>query len=184
MDIIKTLFPCIPASRKIRLPASPGGNQGFLVEKQPHFTHQSTGGYLKEKQSWLSTHEASTQIVTAILTTTTEGPSLDSQIKDIVHQAGGWRESLAASILSAFEQALQKAYELGEALSPIIQNALTKVTEAGRKIKDFADWFKDEHPVWTGVILTVVALGILYLIWPYILSALGFGEIGIVEGEF
>ena len=55
--------------------------------------------------------------------------------------------------------------------------------KAGRQTKDFAKWFVEEHPVWTGVILTVVALGILWLIVPYILSALGFGEIGIVEGE-
>ena len=92
--------------------------------------------------------------------------------------------SLATAILSAFEQALQKALELEEALSPIIKDALAKVMEAGRQTKDFAEWFVDEHPVWTGVILTVVALGILWLTYPYILAVLGFGEVGIVEGEF
>ena len=60
--------------------------------------------------------------------------------------------------------------------------------EAGRRIKDFAEWFEDEHPLWTGVILTVVALSILYLLVPYVLSylgfLLGFEEIGIAEGEF
>jgi hypothetical protein len=34
------------------------------------------------------------------------------------------------------------------------------------------------------VILTLVALGVLWLLWPWILGALGFGEEGIVEGEF
>ena len=56
--------------------------------------------------------------------------------------------------------------------------------EAGRQVKDFEEWFRDEHPIWTGVILTVVVLGILYLTYPYILAALGFEEIGIVEGVF
>ncbi|MCJ1383112.1 hypothetical protein MMC17_006225 [Xylographa soralifera] len=183
MDIIKTVFPCIPAPRKMRLQTSLTGKQRFIAEKQPLFSDQSAS-YPNEKQPLLSTQEASGQIVTAILTAKVKGPSLDSQIKGIIHQAGGWRESLAASIVSAFEQALQKAFELKEALSPIIEDALTKVMQAGRQVKDFAEWFTEEHPVWTGVILTVMALGILWLTWPYLLSALGFGEIGIVEGEF
>ncbi|MCJ1436313.1 hypothetical protein MMC27_005691 [Xylographa pallens] len=183
MDIIKAVFPCIPAPRKLRLQTSLSGNQRFPAEKQPFLATQPGRDYSNEKQPLISTQEASTQIATAILNATNQGPSLDSQIKNIVHQAGGWRESLAKSILSAFEQALHKVIELKEALSPIIQDALAKVIEAGRQSKDFAVWFKDKHPVWTGVILTVVALGILWLTFPYILSALGFEEIGIVEGE-
>ncbi|MCJ1286265.1 hypothetical protein MMC26_005610 [Xylographa opegraphella] len=183
MDIIKTIFPCIPAPRKMDLQTSPIGGQRFVAEKQPFLPNQSAG-YPTEKQPLLSTQEASTQIITVILTSTVKGPSLDSQIQDIVYQAGGWRESLAASILSAFEQALHKAFELKEALNPIIQDAITKVMAAGRQIQDFAEWFKDEHPIWTGVILTLVALGVLWLIFPYILSALGFAETGIVRGEF
>ncbi|MCJ1417999.1 hypothetical protein MMC32_004344 [Xylographa parallela] len=183
MNIIKAVFPCVPAPRKLRLETSLSGNQHFPAEKQPFLATQPGRGYPNEKQPLISIQEASTQIATAILNDTCQGPSLDSQIKNIVHQAGGWRESLAKSILSALEQALHKAFELKEALSPIIQDALAKVMKAGRQTKDFAKWFVEEHPVWTGVILTVVALGILWLIVPYILSALGFGEIGIVEGE-
>lgn len=39
--------------------------------------------------------------------------------------------------------------------------------------------FSKQHPVWC----TVIALGILATLAPYGLTWLGFGEIGIVEGE-
>ena len=43
--------------------------------------------------------------------------------------------------------------------------------------------FAGEHPVLTGVFCAVVALGVLYLLWPVIIEALGFGELGPIEGE-
>ena len=44
--------------------------------------------------------------------------------------------------------------------------------------------FAAEHPLATEVLITVIALGILVELAPYVLGWLGFAELGPVEGEF
>jgi len=176
MDLIKTLFPCIPAPRKPH-------HQTSLEEKQPLLAPRSRT-YPSEKQPSLSIQEASDRIATALLHSTTEDLPLQRQVTNIIHQAGGWTESLAEGILTAFTFLLAKAIELKISITPIIQDAVDKVVEAGKQTAELAEWFVEEHPVWTGVILTLVALGVLWLLWPWILGALGFGEEGIIEASW
>ena len=62
-----------------------------------------------------------------------------------------------------------------------MKEALEKATEAAEKEAGRAAGFAKEHPLYC----TVLALGILvWLGMPWVLTALGFAEEGIVEGVF
>jgi len=184
MDLIKTLFPCIPNPRKPH-------HQAHLPEKKPLLARQSQTypSYPSEKkQPTLSIQEASDQIASVLFHSTAEDIPLQRQVNSIIHQAGGWTESLAEAILTTFTRtlsdALSEAIAPASALPPLIHDALAKVIDAGKQTAELAEWFVEEHPVWTGVILTLVALGVLWLLWPWILGALGFGEEGIIEASW
>lgn len=61
-----------------------------------------------------------------------------------------------------------------------MQVAYEKACEEAKAIEGFAA----EHPVATAVFCTVVALGVLVEVAPYVLGVLGFAELGPVEGEW
>ncbi len=54
--------------------------------------------------------------------------------------------------------------------------------EAFDKASTTADQFIKEHPALVEVVITVVAIGILALLVPWAVEALGFAELGPVEG--
>lgn len=103
------------------------------------------------------------------------GPSLDATIQSIVHAAGGWSEYLAAKALAALEAVLKASKPLNAAM----QVAYDKACEAFKATQGFAS----DHPIATEVVITVIALGILVELAPYVLELLGFAELGPVEGE-
>ena len=59
-------------------------------------------------------------------------------------------------------------------------NAFQKASDAVDAIGEFAR----EHPLWTAAVVAIVVFGILVLLAPYFLEALGFAELGPVEGEY
>ena len=87
----------------------------------------------------------------------------------------GWSEYLATKILSALEAVLKA----GETMNTEMQDAYDKACEAAKGFEGFAA----EHPVATAVFCTVIAIGILMVLAPYAVELLGFGELGLVEGE-
>jgi hypothetical protein len=52
------------------------------------------------------------------------------------------------------------------------------------KVREVAENFVKEHPILTAVIVTVIAIGILAVLVPWAVEALGFGELGPIEGRF
>ena len=103
------------------------------------------------------------------------GPSLDATIQSLVHQAGGWSEYLATKILSALEAVLKA----GKQMNPAMQEAYDKACEAAKMIEGFVA----DHPIATAVFCTVIALGVLVVLSPYVLELIGFSELGPVEGK-
>lgn len=79
-----------------------------------------------------------------------------------------WSESLASAILGGLEAALRNGVKLGKT-----------VELAGEKAMATAEGFAKDHPVY----FTLIALGVLVLVAPWVLDLLGFAEIGIVEGK-
>ena len=105
------------------------------------------------------------------------GPELQRTLDGIVHaEAGGWRKSIARALLAGIEATIRA----GRPLSGPLQRAFDKAYAKLRDLKEIAD----EHPVLEGVVLSIVALAVLYLLWPVVLEVLGFGELGPIEGEW
>ena len=53
-------------------------------------------------------------------------------------------------------------------------------SDAMQKAEEAAVGFATEHPVYA----TLIALGILAILTPFVLELLGFGELGPIEGSF
>ena len=171
-SILKTAFPCLPIATK-----------GFAIQ---HPTEKAEYQPIYEKTSFkphpygdrkpkLSHDEAAESIVAAMMDADKAGPSLDTTVGSIVHQAGGWSEYLAAKVVAALEAVLKA----GKPLSAPMQEAYNKACEALRATEEFAS----EHPIATGVLITVIALGMLVVFAPYLLELLGFAELGPIEGK-
>lgn len=160
--LLATLFPCFPltpTNGAIRLST----DHQHLSEKAPH------------TRPTLSTDQAASRIITTLMHTAPTDPDHDANIASLVHQAGGWSEYLAAKTLSALETVLRAGKDLGPALSAAYERAC----EAAKGIPGFAA----DHPLATAVFCTVVALGVLVVLAPYVLEILGFGELGPAEGK-
>ncbi|GAM37414.1 hypothetical protein TCE0_024r07318 [Talaromyces pinophilus] len=110
------------------------------------------------------------EVIKTIITAENGGPLLRSQLKDII-SADTWKETVAKAILFNLEQMIQKGPNTrGRALREAIQVA----DEAVKEIFHFAA----DHPV----ICTLIAIGVLVLLAPWLIKALGFGELGPIEG--
>ncbi|KAI4679255.1 hypothetical protein J4E81_010508 [Alternaria sp. BMP 2799] len=114
--------------------------------------------------------EIADSVVEKLLTTRLTGAHLRMHLDALVGPSG-WRTTLAQHILSRLTTALLASHE---ALGPTISTACDTAWEAAQSIEGFVI----EHPV----MCTVIALGVLAIVAPWVLEALGFAELGPVEG--
>lgn len=95
-----------------------------------------------------------------------------------IRETSWWSESLAKRILVLLEMALKAEASMG----PAMKEAFTQATESAKHIGELSKEFVKEHPIITGVVCTILALGILYLIAPGVVEILGFTEYGPAAG--
>jgi hypothetical protein len=88
-------------------------------------------------------------------------------VQDIVGEYG-WTENIAKAVLGGLEDALKKGVQGGQVMK-----------EAFKKVISEAPKFAYNHPYFC----TLIALGILALLMPLVLEALGFANLGPVKGE-
>jgi hypothetical protein len=88
-------------------------------------------------------------------------------VQDIVRERG-WTENIAKAILGGIENGLKQGVQMGKAMR-----------EASGKAIDEAVDFAHDHPYFCAL----VAVGVLVILMPWVLEALGFAELGPVEGE-
>jgi ElaB/YqjD/DUF883 family membrane-anchored ribosome-binding protein len=129
--------------------------------------HEEAQELLRAEQ----TEQIVTKVVDAILRAEKGGQHLQNTLNDIVG-ANGWTERIAEWTLAKLESALKDTSKLG----PVVKEAYDKVCEAAKATEGFVM----DHPVF----FTVLALGVLVLIAPWVIEVLGFGELGPIEGEF
>lgn len=94
------------------------------------------------------------------------GAHLKKSVQDIIGERG-WTENIAILILRGVENGLKQGIEMGATM-----------TEAFEKAVSEASGFAHEHPYFCALI----AVGILAILMPWVLEALGFAELGPVEG--
>lgn len=110
-------------------------------------------------------------LLTTLLTTEKSSPALRAQLQDLMH-ANNWTQSLAQRLLDGLIHALNSSAQMSGAM----KDAFDKSSAA-------AEMYVKEHPVLTKVVVTVVAIGILAILVPWAVEALGFAELGPVAGK-
>ncbi|PYI03986.1 hypothetical protein BO78DRAFT_348610 [Aspergillus sclerotiicarbonarius CBS 121057] len=118
-----------------------------------------------------TTARTSPSLASDIVTTIITGESIESIHKDLNEKinANGWSDSIAQAVLRGLNDAIQAGTEMARPAT----DALAKATEA-------AVGFAEEHPVYT----TLLALGVLAILLPWVLEVLGFGELGPIADSF
>lgn len=122
-----------------------------------------------KKQDSEVTESLAADILSTLHAAEANDEDLVRQIEDIVHETG-WYEDLAAAVLNGLEATLKAAAPLGEAM----KDAYDLAAQAVAVVWGFAQ----DHPVFCAL----VALGILVILVPWAVEALGFAELGPVEG--
>ena len=116
------------------------------------------------------TEVAATRFITTLLESQVNQPS-DQYFQTSLKEAIGtcsYYQKVAQWILTKLESALRN----GKALGKTTEIAAGKATEA-------AVGFAKDHPIYC----TLIALGILVMVAPWVLEILGFAELGPVEGK-
>lgn len=107
------------------------------------------------------------------------GDALQKEARNIV--PCGWTEALAVKLHDALLALLQSGKHRVGALEKaytMATSAFDWVAAECSKAGEVAWNFAHDHPIWTAVI----ALGILVVLFPWAIEALGFAELGPVEG--
>lgn len=111
--------------------------------------------------------EVAKDVIQILRTTEKGGKGLKSKLDDAVSTTG-WTESLAQAILAALATEVQSLSSASEVFKDAVAQAKTEAFD-----------FVKDHPIF----FTIIALGVLVLLMPWVISALGFGELGPIEGE-
>ncbi|WYZ41266.1 hypothetical protein EsH8_V_000161 [Colletotrichum jinshuiense] len=138
-------------------------------QQQPAVTEKPVG--VITRQPVRSAQDAAGEFLDILRTAEKGGKSLERRLRGIVTTTS-WTEELAKYILSGVETLIQHRDTVGL----VVREAMDKSTDAAQSIFEFAK----EHPVF----VTVIAIGVLVLIAPWVIEALGFGELGPVANTF
>lgn len=116
--------------------------------------------------------EVAGDVVNAILHSEKTGAELKAELNSIVGSCG-WKEYLAEEILEKLGAALQGAHDR---FGPAIRDAYQRAWNVANEIEGLVI----QHPV----MCTIIALGVLVVIAPWVTEVLGFAELGPVEGAY
>jgi hypothetical protein len=111
------------------------------------------------------------KVVSTLINAEKPGRNLEARLDAIVGTQG-WTEKIAEWTLQRMEQVLKA----GKSLGPAVKEAMDKAMA----VLETVEGFVKEHPV----MCTVIALGVLVILAPWAVEALGFGELGPIEGTF
>lgn len=142
---------------------------GHVMEKQSLLTNSTQSG---------TPDEIATDVLNILRTAEKNGHQLERDLHDAVRAtAGGWTEGIAKAVLNKLVDLL--SLESREKLGPAIREALERAEEVADGIFDFAH----DHPVAVAVFCTILAIGVLWFMAPWVLEVLGFAAEGPIEGK-
>ena len=118
--------------------------------------------------------ELADQIVAKLVAADKNDAILRADLQSTIH-AYGWYDGLAAAVLAALENTIR----LGEQMGPAMKSAYEKAMAEVSNVEEWAG----EHPEMAAVIVTLIALGVLAIMMPWLMAWLGFAEEGIIEGK-
>ncbi|KAK7927059.1 hypothetical protein PG985_004057 [Apiospora marii] len=170
MDALSSMLICLCGSDNDDFRHDVGSAQCLIDEKpKPNPLPVSTS-------SRRSAEAAVADIVSILRSAEKEGAALRQKVGDTVG-AEGWTEWIAERVLDGIKAILEEGPEkMGNAM----QVAYSRASEAA----DALFQFPKDHPVATAGILTIIAVGVLVILAPAVVEALGFAELGPLEGSF
>ena len=116
-----------------------------------------------------NTDAAAADFITTLYTADKDGDELRHSLHNII-SANSWSSNFAQAVFTALQKALETAKPMNEGLKRVYDRVVLVV--------DGIEGFVKEHPI----LCAVIALGILVVVAPWVIEALGFVEGGILEG--
>ncbi|CZT52182.1 uncharacterized protein RSE6_13452 [Rhynchosporium secalis] len=117
--------------------------------------------------------ELASSLLSTLFTSSKSISSLQVHLSSQIHSQNRLTTRLAQHLLDGLVRALNSGKVMGSTMRDAFDKASTVAEE-----------FAEKHPVLVAVMVTLVAIGILVLVMPWAVEALGFGELGPIEGSF
>lgn len=175
MNPLATVMSCLCGSGNDYHPLSdpaPSARPRVTLTGRPRRPHHLTPGAKKAVADVLSILRNAEDWHTA-----TSRAELARQVDDVVSAQGGWTEWIAESVLDGIKAIFEQAPEkIGSAMLA----ARDRADDAASSVFHFQ--FARDHPEVVAGLVTIVAIGVLVMLAPVIVEALGFAEWGTVEG--
>jgi len=144
-----------------------------LDEKAPLLSNPSSGTV---HAGSLTKDELVDDIVAKLFAAERKDEVLEADLRSSMVHAYGWYDAIAAGVL----EGLKRAFELGKEMGPVMTDAYDKAVAALNKVEEWAE----ENPEMAQVIITLIALGVMAVVVPWMMTYLGFAESGIVAGSW
>jgi hypothetical protein len=116
------------------------------------------------------TTQTASQFVDTLFSAEKNGPELHQALAEIV-QTASLKQYFARVVFETLQKAIEKARPMGIALGETYDKVVREI--------DGIEGFVKDHPV----MCAVIAIGILVVLAPWVIEALGFAEGGILEGR-
>ncbi|KAF4823205.1 hypothetical protein CGCSCA5_v001839 [Colletotrichum siamense] len=145
------------------------GRAPIAKDAQP--TIDQKASRVVSKEPVRSSEEVASEFIDILRTAEKGGKDLERRLRNIV-TTNSWTENLAKFILSGVEGLVRHRDTFGQ----VVKEAMDKSTDLAQQVFGFVE----EHPV----LVTIIAIGILVIIAPWVIEALGFGELGPVADTF
>lgn len=136
-------------------------------DREASLDHQVPGDLYPGPPPSLDQELKAQRIFDAVQSAEKPGHELRLSVKQIVHPSA-WSDRLVHCILERIERAIHDGVKMGPALKEAFDKAVAAATG-----------FACDHPVYA----TLIAIGILVLLLPWVVEVLGFTELGPVEGR-
>ena len=120
-----------------------------------------------------STDKQATEIVHILLKAEKSGQQLKFDIESVI-KIESWTSKLAEAVLHKLEEAIRLGALVGTAMAHALEQAENIIREEAATLAQFAK----DHPL----VVALLAVAVLAALAPWALEALGFAELGPVEG--
>jgi hypothetical protein len=119
-----------------------------------------------------STAEDASHFIDTLFAAEKAGPELHEALcRNHPFETASLKQYFAQAVFQTLQKAIETARPMGIALGETYEKVVREV--------DSIEGFVKDHPV----ICAVIAIGILVVLAPWVIEALGFAEGGILEGE-
>jgi hypothetical protein len=121
--------------------------------------------------SFEETAQTASSFVNTLFAAEKNGPELHQALAELIETAS-LKQHFARAVFETLQKAIETARPMGIALGETYENVVREI--------DSIEGFVEDHPV----ICAVIAIGILVVLAPWVVEALGFAEGGIVAGKW